>query len=273
MCSDHIGGSSLLRVAGNTLARKSRNFGRSWQRMSRPWPVPCRSASEPSTATQYAGAIRAKRRTRVARRAPARAPAARRGDPRPREQEARQHEEQHDRDPQLADRAVEQVRAPGPGSSRRCTSRRAGPRRPARRGRAFHPVRGDGGEKSGSRPTVQVMSDRPQQLLEAPRRAGRALPRAPARGDQRPRRRPRARAVRAAHRLGQVRRLLPRHHAAARARRRPGADRLAAAGADAQPDRGGRAARASARTRSTRPTATAGTRSARCWSETPSTCC
>ena len=42
----------------------------------------------------------------------------------------------------------------------------------------------------------------------------------------------------------------------------PDADRLAAAGADAQPDRGGRAARASARTRSTRPTATRGPRSA-----------
>ena len=55
--------------------------------------------------------------------------------------------------------------------------------------------------------------------------------------------RPRARAVRAAHRLGQVRGLLHRHRAAARAGRRPGADRLAAAGADAQPDRGGRAAR------------------------------
>ena len=51
------------------------------------------------------------------------------------------------------------------------------------------------------------------------------------------------RAVRAAHRLGQVGGLLPRHGAAARARRRPGADRLAAAGADAQPDRRGRAAR------------------------------
>ena len=43
--------------------------------------------------------------------------------------------------------------------------------------------------------------------------------------------------------LGQVRRLLHRHRAAARARRRADADRLAAAGADAQPDRGGRAAR------------------------------
>ena len=39
-------------------------------------------------------------------------------DPRLREQEAGEHEEQHDRDPQLADRAVEQVRAPGPGPVR-----------------------------------------------------------------------------------------------------------------------------------------------------------
>ncbi len=63
MCSDHIGGSSWLRVSGNTLARKSRNFGRSCSAISRPWPVPCRSKTVPSTATQYAGAIRASRRT------------------------------------------------------------------------------------------------------------------------------------------------------------------------------------------------------------------
>ena len=54
---------------------------------------------------------------------------------------------------------------------------------------------------------------------------------------------PRARAVRAAHGLGQVGGLLPRHRAGARGRRRPDADRLAAAGADAQPDRGGGADR------------------------------
>ena len=57
----------------------------------------------------------------------------------------------------------------------------------------------------------------------------------------------RARAVRAAHRLGQVGRLLRRHGAAARARRRPDADRLAAARAHAQPDRRGRSGWGSAR--------------------------
>ncbi len=76
----------------------------------------------------------------------------------------------------------------------------------------------------------------------ARRPAGRVPP-PPARGRPRPRRRPRARAVRAAHRLGKVGGVLPRHRAAARAGRRARADRLAAAGADAQPDRGGRAAR------------------------------
>ena len=47
----------------------------------------------------------------------------------------------------------------------------------------------------------------------------------------------------------------------ARGGRRPDADRLAAAGADAQPDRGGRAARHPRAHRSTRPTATRGPRS------------
>ncbi len=68
-------------------------------------------------------------------------------------------------------------------------------------------------------------------------------------------------AGRAAHRLGQVRGLLRRHRAAARAGRRADGDRLAAAGADAQPDRGRRARRASARSRSTRPTSRTGSRS------------
>ena len=50
-------------------------------------------------------------------------------------------------------------------------------------------------------------------------------------------------ARRAAHRLGQVGGLLRRHRAAARPGRRADRDRLAAAGADAQPDRGRRARR------------------------------
>ena len=52
MCIDHIGGSSWLRVSGKTLARKKTNFGTSCSAMSRPWPVPCRIASEPISAAQ-----------------------------------------------------------------------------------------------------------------------------------------------------------------------------------------------------------------------------
>ena len=131
---------------------------------------------------------------------------------------------------------------PGPGSSRPCTSTRAGRRRPARRGREDHPVHADGGEKSERTSYCQGMS-RPEELLKRLAGPDASLPRAPARGDHGSRRGPGARAVRAAHRLGQVRGLLPRHLAAARAGRRPGADRLAAAGADAQPDRRRREAR------------------------------
>ncbi|CAA9482912.1 MAG: ATP-dependent DNA helicase RecQ, partial [uncultured Solirubrobacteraceae bacterium] len=49
------------------------------------------------------------------------------------------------------------------------------------------------------------------------RRSGRHVPRAPAGGDPRPRRRSRARALRPADRLGQVRGLLRRDGPAARA--------------------------------------------------------
>ena len=56
-------------------------------------------------------------------------------------------------------------------------------------------------------------------------------------------------------------------------RRRPDAHRLPAAGAHAQPDRGRPARSACARTRSTRRTATSGTRSAPAWPPTRSTCC
>ena len=54
---------------------------------------------------------------------------------------------------------------------------------------------------------------------------------------------PSAGAGRPAHRLGQVRGLLRGHRTAARGRCRPDGDHLAAAGPDAQPDRGGRAGR------------------------------
>ena len=66
---------------------------------------------------------------------------------------------------------------------------------------------------------VRDSDNRRQGQGAAPRARGarRRVPRAPARGGARPRGRSRARAVRAAHRLGQVGRLLPRHRAAARA--------------------------------------------------------
>ena len=68
-------------------------------------------------------------------------------------------------------------------------------------------------------------------------RTGRGAARRPVDGDRGAGRRPAAGAGRAAHRLGQVGGLLRRHRAAARAGRRADGDRLAAAGADAQPDR------------------------------------
>src|SRR6185503_20920518 len=117
MCSDHSGGSNWLRVSGNTLATKTRNFGRSCRSMSRPWPLPWISSSEPITAGGWDLSMSGSDAGEAAHRV-----AAERRlttvDPRLREQEAGEHEEQHDRDPQLADRAVEQVRAPGPGPVR-----------------------------------------------------------------------------------------------------------------------------------------------------------
>ena len=79
---------------------------------------------------------------------------------------------------------------------------------------------------------------------------------------QRRRRRSGAGAVRAAHGLGQVGRVLRRDRAAARGRGGTDADRQPAAGADAQPDRRGARGSGCGRTRSTAPTATSGTRSA-----------
>ena len=89
----------------------------------------------------------------------------------------------------------------------------------------------------------------------------------------RPRRGPRARALRPADGLGEVGGLLHRDRAAARAGRRAGADRLAAAGADAQPDRGGASGLGFARTRSTRRTGMRGRRCSGFSPRTPSTCC
>src|SRR5580692_1501708 len=79
---------------------------------------------------------------------------------------------------------------------------------------------------------------------EAPSGAGgreRAAARGPVDGDPRPRRREAARPRGAADRLGQVGRVLRRDRAAARGRSGPDRDRLAAAGADAEPGRGGSA--------------------------------
>ena len=77
-----------------------------------------------------------------------------------------------------------------------------------------------------------------------PRRRVGAAARRPVAGDRGAGRRETPGALRAAHRLGQVGGLLRRHRAAARrGRGRADGDRLAAARADAQPGRGGRAGR------------------------------
>ncbi len=143
--------------------------------------------------------------------------------------------------------------------SRACRRRSAAGRRRPREDRILRLPRADlaaraarsCGSRGANLPASRLSSVSVTATHRYPRRRASAdarrprgpLPRAPARGGAGPRGRPRAGAVRAADGVGQVGRLLPRHGAAARARRRPGADRVAAAGADAQPDRGRRAAR------------------------------
>ena len=106
--------------------------------------------------------------------------------------------------------------------------------------------------RPGRRPLLDRTGDhhrdrRPRRGRAPPARAGRPRRRDAARrpvdGDRGAGRRPAPGAGRAAHRLGQVGGLLRRHAAAAGRGRRPDGDRLAAAGADAQPDRGRRAGR------------------------------
>ena len=81
--------------------------------------------------------------------------------------------------------------------------------------------------------------ERAEELLRALAGAGCAAPGRSVAGDRGAGDRRSPGAVRAAHRVGQVGGLLHRHRPAARARRGSDRDRVAAAGADAQPDRGG----------------------------------